>query len=43
MYGLRNVYGKGHVIAEDWIKTAGVGIDAVTDHMIVTVITVSPS
>jgi hypothetical protein len=38
-YGLGNVCGKGHVIAEDWIETVGVGIDAVTDHVIVTVIT----
>jgi len=38
-YGLRNVCGKGHVIAEDRIETAGAGIDAVTDHMIVMVVT----
>jgi hypothetical protein len=43
MYGLRNVCGKGHVIAEDRIETVGAGIDAVTDHVIVTVVTVSPS
>jgi len=39
MYGLGNVCGKGHVIAEDRIETVGAGIDAVTDHVIVTVIT----
>jgi hypothetical protein len=39
MYRLGNVYGKGHVIVEDRIETAGVGIDTVTDHMIVTVVT----
>jgi hypothetical protein len=38
-YGLGNVCGKGHVIAEDRIETTGAGIDAVTDHMIVTVVT----
>jgi hypothetical protein len=27
------------VIAEDWIETVGAGIDAVTDHVIVTVVT----
>jgi hypothetical protein len=43
MYGLGNVCGKGHVIAEDRIETAGAGIDAVMDHVIVTVVTVSPS
>jgi hypothetical protein len=41
MYGLGNMYGKGHVIAEDRIETAGAGIDTVTDHVIVTVITAS--
>ena len=40
-YGLGNVCGKGHVIVEDRIETAGAGIDAVTDHVIVTVITVN--
>jgi len=40
-YGLRDVCGKGHVIMGDRIMTAGAGIDAVTDHMIVTVITVT--
>jgi hypothetical protein len=39
MYRLGNVYRKGHVIAEDQIKTARAGIDTVTDHMIVTVVT----
>jgi len=34
------VCGKGHVIAEDRIETVGAGIDAVTDHVIVTVVTV---
>jgi len=29
------------VIAEDRIKTVGAGIDAVTDHVIVTVVTIS--
>jgi len=38
-YGLGNVCGKCHVIAEDQIETAGAGIDAVTDHVIVTVVT----
>jgi hypothetical protein len=42
-YRLGNVCGKGHVIVEDQIETVGVGIDAVTDHVIVTVVTVSPS
>jgi len=40
-YGLGNVCGKGHVIAEDRIETAGAGIDAVMDHVIVTVVTVN--
>ena len=31
--------GKGHMITGDQIVTAGAGIDVVTDHMIVTVIT----
>jgi hypothetical protein len=39
MYGLGNVYRKGHMIAEDQIKTTGAGIDMVTDHMIVMVVT----
>jgi len=39
LYGLGNVCRKGHVIMEDQIMTAGVGIDAVTDHVIVTVVT----
>ena len=38
-YGLGNVCGKGHVIAEDRIETIRAGIDAVTDHVIVTVVT----
>ena len=38
-YGLGNMCGKGHMIAEDWIVTAGAGIDAVTNHVIVTVVT----
>ena len=38
-YRLGNVCGKGHVIAEDRIETVGAGIDAVTDHVIVTVVT----
>jgi hypothetical protein len=42
-YGLGNVCGKGHVIAEDQIEAEGAGIDVVTDHVIVTVVTVSPS
>jgi hypothetical protein len=43
MYGLGNVCGKGHMNAEDRIETVGAGIDVVTDHVIVTVVTVSPS
>jgi hypothetical protein len=35
--------GKGHMITEDQIVIAGAGIDVVTCHMIVTVVTVSPS
>ena len=38
-YGLRNVCGKDHVIAEDWIVTAGAGIDVVTNHVTVMVVT----
>jgi len=38
-YGLRNMCRKGHVIVEDQIVTAGAGIDAVTNHVIITVIT----
>jgi hypothetical protein len=30
---------EGHVIVENWIMTAGAGIDVVTNHVIVTVIT----
>ena len=39
LYRPGNMCGKGHVITEDQIVTAGVGIDAVMDHMIVMVIT----
>jgi hypothetical protein len=39
MYGLGNVCGKGHVITEDRIVTAGAGIDVVMDHVIVMVLT----
>ena len=39
-YGLGDVCGKGYVITQNQIVTAGVSIDAVTSHMIVTVITV---
>jgi len=42
-YGLGDVCGKGHMITEDQIVIAGAGIDVVTCHMIVTVVTVSPS
>ena len=42
-YGLGNVCGKGHVIAEDRIETAGAGIDVVMDHVIVMVVTYSPN
>jgi hypothetical protein len=38
-YGLGNVCGKGHMITEDRIMTAGVGIDAVMDRVIVMVVT----
>jgi len=38
---LRDVCGKGHMIMRDQIVTAGVGIDVVTYHIIVTVITKS--
>jgi hypothetical protein len=38
-YGLRDVCGKGHVIMQDWIMTAGVSIDTVMSHMMVMVIT----
>jgi hypothetical protein len=41
-YGLRDVCGKGYVIMGDQIVTAGADIDAVMDHVIVTVVTVSP-
>ena len=41
LYGLRDVCRKGHVITEDRIMIVGAGIDAVTCHMIVTVITYS--
>ena len=38
-YGLGDVCGKGHMIMQDWIVMAGVGIDAVTYHVIVMVVT----
>jgi len=38
-YRLGNVCGKGYMIAEDWIVTAGAGIDVVTNHVTVMVVT----
>jgi hypothetical protein len=43
LYRLGDVCGKGHVITEDWIVIAGAGIDVVTCHMIVTVVTIPMS
>jgi hypothetical protein len=39
-YGLGDVCGNGHMITEDRIVIAGAGIDAVTCHMIVMVVTI---
>ena len=38
-YRLRDVCRKGYMVMEDWIVIAGAGLDAVTCHVIVTVIT----